>query len=79
MKKGDRVKYIGCSEAQYQWGSGDDPRKIFKPELASANFVSSQELIIESMEVHSHHTLIKFRGIDGKFNSVCFRGTKDGK
>ena len=64
MKKGDRVKYIGCSEAQYNWGSGKDPRPIF---------TIDQELRVESVKVYCYETLIKFRGIDGKFNSVCFR------
>ena len=67
MKKGDKVKYIGCSELQYNFGSGDDPR---------TKFTIDQELRVESVKVYSYETLVKFRGIDGKFNSVCFRGDK---
>lgn len=70
MKKGDKVKYVGCSEAQYNYGNGDDPRKIL---------IEGQELIIEAVEVYNWHTRFKFKGVEGKFNSVCFRKVGNGK
>ena len=63
MKKGTKVKYIGCDEQQIRWGGNDDPSK---------NLFVGDRYIIEFVEVHSWHTKLKLVGIPGKFNSVCF-------
>lgn len=58
-----KVKYLGCSEEQINWGGHDDPREILK---------IGSEYEVEDTEVHTWHTKIKLEGIDGRFNSVCF-------
>lgn len=63
MKKGSKVKFIGCSKEQIAWGNNDDPNLVL--------FLGDQYLI-EKVEVHSNHTKIELLGIIGKFNSVCF-------
>ena len=63
LRKGDLVKFIGCSEEQINWGNNDDPNKIL--------FVGDK-YIVEKVEVHSYHTKLTLRGVYGMFNSVCF-------
>ena len=60
---GDKVKYIGCTEIQIKWGSNTDPNGILN---------IGDEYYIENVESHSQHTKLMLRGIEGKFNSVCF-------
>ena len=60
MKK---VKYIGCSKEQINWGGNDDPRTMLKV---------GEIYEVAKEEVHSWHTKIFLVGIEGKFNSVCF-------
>ena len=62
MKRGDKVKYNGCSEAQQKWGSYDDHSKLVVGEVYT----------VSKVEVHSGHTNVHLKGIDGRFNSVCF-------
>lgn len=63
FKKGDYVKYIGCSQEQINWGRNDDPNKVL---------FMGDKYYVEKVEVHSQHTKLTLRGIIGKFNSVCF-------
>jgi len=63
MKTGDRVKFIGCTENQYKWGSCTNPNGILK---------IGHYYQVEDIEVHSWHTKITLVGIEGKFNSVSF-------
>lgn len=63
MKKGDVVKFLGCSREQIAWGNNDDPNPLL--------FVGDK-YIVEHVEIHSQHTKIQIRGLRGKFNSVCF-------
>lgn len=63
MKKGSKVKFIGCSKEQIAWGNNDDPNLVL--------FLGDQ-YYVEKVEVHSSYTKIELRGIVGKFNSVCF-------
>lgn len=58
-----KVKYIGCDDAQANFGSGYDPRNLL---------VQGQVYELATQEVHSWHTLFYLKGIDGAFNSVCF-------
>jgi hypothetical protein len=64
FKAGDRAIYIGCIDEQVAWGSNDDPRKVM---------IEGDIYRIEKVELHSYHTKLRFRGIKGKFNSVCFK------
>jgi len=63
MKKGDKVKFIGCSESQIRWGTNDDPKD---------KLIIEEIYIIDEVEIHSWHTKVELVGIKGSFNSVCF-------
>lgn len=63
FKKGDEVKFIGCTKEQINFGRCDDPRDIL---------MINGKYIVDDVDVHSWHTLIKLNGINGQFNSVCF-------
>lgn len=63
MKPGDRVRFIGCTREQIQWGNNDDPNRVL--------FVNDT-YYVEKVDVHSQHTKIELRGVYGRFNSVCF-------
>ena len=63
IQEGDKVKYIGCSVEQINWGNNDNPDKILK---------IGEKYIVEKTEVHTSHTKISIKGYNGKFNSVCF-------
>ena len=59
-----RVKFIGCSDEQVQWGGCNDPRK----------YLDVNEIFeVVDTEVHKWHTKLMLKGQEGlKFNSVCF-------
>lgn len=58
-----KIKYIGCTKEQINWGSNDDP----------TNILTVNEIYeIEKIDVHSQHTKLTLKGISGRFNSVCF-------
>lgn len=59
-----RVIFTGATDEQIRWGSNDDPRDILSVGVSYE---------VERQEVHSWHTKIKLKGIDGWFNSVCFK------
>lgn len=59
-----RVKFIGCSDAQANFGRGADPRKYLKVGKIY-NRVKK--------EIHSWHTLYYLESFDAPFNSVCFK------
>ena len=63
IKKGDKVKYIGCSKEQILWGNNDDPTGIL--EVGTTYKVAS-------VDIHSQHTKITLEGFPGRFNRVCF-------
>ena len=63
MEIGDKVRYLGCTDAQISWGSNSDPRKVLK---------IGKKYIISDIDVHSWHTKISLEGIVGKYNSACF-------
>ena len=58
-----KVKYIGASDAQVQWGNCDDPRDVL---------IEGKVYEVEKEEVHTQHTKLHLVGINGRFNSVCF-------
>lgn len=60
----DKVRYIGCSDAQMAYNGGaDDPRPILN---------EGEVYIVESVKVCSWHTLFKLVNREGWFPSVCF-------
>ena len=59
---GDRVRYIGCSKEQINWGNND------KPYMCIIDHIYT----VANVEVHTSHTKIELKGIIGRFNSVCF-------
>jgi hypothetical protein len=58
------VKFTGCSDEQVRWGGNDDPRGVL---------TEGETYEVEKTEVHSWHTKTKLKGVDGWFNSVCFK------
>lgn len=58
-----KVKYIGASDAQVNWGHCDDPRNVL---------IEGEMYEVEAEDVHTWHTKLSLVGLDGKFNSVCF-------
>ena len=58
-----KVKYIGASDAQVQWGNCDDPRNVL---------IEGEVYEVEKEEAHTWHTKLSLIGIGGRFNSVCF-------
>jgi hypothetical protein len=63
IKAGNRVKFVGCTKEQIAWGNNNDPNVVLSKDLT---------YIVESVRVYSQHTKIQLKGIEGKFNSVCF-------
>ena len=64
-----KVKYIGCSEHQANFGKCNDPRGLL---------TEWQKYELINKEVHSFHTLYYLQGFeDYGFNSVCFVDTFD--
>lgn len=61
----NKVKYIGASDDQVNWGGGDDPRGVL---------VEGETYEVVSKDVHSWHTKLSLKGFEEKkFNSVCFK------
>jgi hypothetical protein len=69
IKEGDYVKFVGCTREQINWGNNTDPENLLVP--GGVYFV--QQMIVKS----SHSKLI-LRGVEGKFNSVCFERLGNG-
>lgn len=64
FRVGETVRFIGCSQEQVTWGSGNtDPKGIL---------IIGDKYYVEKVEVHSYHTKLHLRGVIGKFNSICF-------
>ena len=61
-----RVKFLGASQEQTNWGGNDD---------ANEHLVVGSEYDVSDVEQHSYHTkitLVEFPGL--QFNSVSFEG-----
>jgi hypothetical protein len=69
IREGDYVKFVGCTREQVNWGNNTDPEDI----LVHGGVYYVQELIIKSS-----HTKLILRGVEGKFNSVCFERLGNG-
>ena len=63
-----KVKYIGTDDDQVRWGSNNDPRGL----LEIGNIYE-----VEKEEVHTWHTKLYLKGINGRFNSVSFKEIKE--
>ena len=63
IKVGDKVKFTGCTKEQIQWGNNDDPN----PSLRLNDLY-----YVDGVEIRSQHTKLELKGINGRFNSVCF-------
>jgi len=64
MQPNDKIKYIGASQAQVEFGGHDDPRELLK---------ENEIYTVSDVEVHSWHTnIILDEFPDKQFNSVCF-------
>jgi hypothetical protein len=64
---GDTVEFIGCTVEQQKWGGNDIPHAL----------VVCGKYKVKNVEVHNWHTKIELEGIEGKFNSVCFKFDTD--
>tara|TARA_B100000073_G_scaffold90593_1_gene71441 strand:+ start:2549 stop:2770 length:222 start_codon:yes stop_codon:yes gene_type:complete len=62
IKKGDAVIFTGQSVEQKNWGGHDD----------ASHLVIGKDYIVESVDVHTWHTKITLKNVQGRFNSVCF-------
>lgn len=60
---GDKVKFLGCTKEQINWGNNDNPNNIL---------VVGEVYEIVQVDVRSQHTKISLKGFSGRFNSVCF-------
>lgn len=69
IRKDDYVKFIGCTREQVNWGNNTDPDDL----LIKGGVYYVQEVIVKSS-----HTKLILRGVDGKFNSVCFERLGNG-
>jgi hypothetical protein len=58
-----RLRYIGATDAQVNWGGNADPRGLL---------TEGEVYDLDRQSVHSWHTKVWLVGIDGGFNSVCF-------
>lgn len=64
VKKAKKVKYIGCTEDQVNFGVGcDDPRSKLK---------LGKVYEIKEVEIYDWHIHVFLKGIEGAFNSACF-------
>jgi len=69
IKEGDFVKFVGCSKEQVAWGNNTDPEHLLVP---------GGVYFVQQMIVKSSHTKLILRGVEGKFNSVCFEPLGNG-
>jgi len=60
---GAMVVFDGSSREQVQWGSNDDPDGIL---------TVGDAYEVEERDVHSWHTKLKLKGVEGWFNSASF-------
>ena len=62
-----KVRFVGATEAQVQWGSNDNPNEVLKV---------GRIYLVDAIKVHSWHTKVRIFGFDGVFNSVSFKPVK---
>jgi hypothetical protein len=69
IREGHYVKFIGCTREQVNWGNNTDPENLLVP---------GGVYYVQQMIVKSSHTKLILRGVEGKFNSVCFESLGNG-
>ena len=69
IREGDYVKFIGCTREQVNWGNNTDPEDLL---------VHGGVYFVQHMIIKSSHTKLILRGVEGKFNSVCFERLGNG-
>jgi|JI9StandDraft_1071089.scaffolds.fasta_scaffold07376_4 hypothetical protein len=62
-----RVRFLGASTAQIAWGDNDDPNPVL---------TVGEVYEVEDFVVHSWHTKLWLKGVEGKFNSASFEVTE---
>lgn len=62
------VIFLGCSEAQRNFGSYTGNPNLL---IVGATYE------VEKVEVHSYHTKVWLVGVEGSFNSVCFKDVEE--
>ena len=62
LQPGDEVRFTGYTMAQVNWGGCDEPSMLEEGRIYT----------IEKVRVHSWHTKIKLKDVEGRFNSVSF-------
>lgn len=58
-----RVKFLGATKEQTQWGSNDDPNEVLEV---------GQIYDVERADTRSWHTKLHLVGFKGRFNSASF-------
>lgn len=58
-----KVKFLGASQIQINWGNNDDPNKECRV---------GEIYEVVNTEEHSWHTKIRLFGIEGQFNNASF-------
>ena len=61
--EGARVRFLGATNAQIQWGSNNDPNDVL---------TVGEAYDVESADVRSWHTKLQLVGFEGTFNSASF-------
>jgi len=69
IREGDYVKFIGCTKEQVNCGNNTDPEELL---------VYGGVYYVQKMIIKSSHTKLILRGVEGKFNSVCFERLGNG-
>jgi hypothetical protein len=68
MKVNDIVKFTGCTDSQLSWGYYTGKPK---------ELVVGERYQIDKIEIHSWHTKVWLKNVQGSFNSVCFEVVKE--
>ena len=69
IKEGDFVRFVGCRKEQVRWGNNTDPEDLLVP---------GGVYYVLHIIIKSSHTKLILRGVEGKFNSVCFERLGNG-
>ena len=64
MKIGDQVRYIGNTSEYLKSGGADIP---------SSELIKGNTYLVEHVETSSQYEIIKLIGVQGEFNSLCFK------
>jgi hypothetical protein len=62
-KEGDKVVYLGSNETITKWGNCDNPNDLL---------IVGDTYTVDRLEVHSWHTKVFLKEVNGGFNWVLF-------